>query len=189
MKNMRSRLIVAFLFVSLLGVLGFTARKWFTVTPQLQGTGVERGTVAAPRGAAARKTELNRGVQDEVVLRLLNFPEARGAASGDFDFEVINNSRSPLMCPDGWYLEFDDGSITNLSLGQTGNIRVNPGRRAMIAIHGPARTNSWRLGASYYFEDSLFQVKVRISQSAFKDRLPATMSSIQGKNVLSDWVR
>ena len=104
-------------------------------------------------------------------------------------FEILNAGHSALMCPDGWSLEFDDGTVQQLSLPMSGNLRVQAGGKGEIAITKPVTARSWRLMASYYFEDVVFDVKVKIDQSVLKNHLPSSFSSVQGRVVVSDWLK
>ena len=123
--------------------------------------------------------------ENEVLLR---HRSGNSADDSLLSFEVVNHGDFPIVCPDSWYLEFKDGSTTNLSLAPSGDVRVNAGSTGTVSIPKPVSTKPWRLGASYYEEDVVFDVKVRIDQSSLKSYLPASASSVRGKVALSDWV-
>ena len=95
-------------------------------------------------------------LQPEVLLRLRGdqFP-----TNALLCFEVVNESSSPIMCPDGWFVELQDGTIQNLSLAPSGDVRVIPASTGVVWIPKPTNTMPWRLGSSYYSEDIVFDVK------------------------------
>lgn len=128
----------------------------------------------------------------DVVLRITTpqptntvMPELAKVVS----FEILNNGSSPLMCPDAWSLMFEDGRVQRLSLPNSGNMRVQPGGKGTIAITSPDTKGAWRLVANYYFEDVVFEAKVKIDQSVLKNVLPRSASSVRGQNVMSDWIK
>lgn len=169
MTNLRHLLWLILLFLlALLALFPFLARRQSNNAAMAQNTSV-------PTNAG-------------VSLRFID-PPTSDPATGEYKFEILNKSRSPAVFPDTWLLLFDDGSLTNLSLPQTGHIRVDPGQQGTIAIARPTKTNSWRLVGNYYLEDSLFRAKVAVDQSPLKTHLPDAASSVQGKNVVSDWVK
>lgn len=149
-------------------------------------------------GEAVPESAVNVGVKDrpddhrDVVLRLSTLRPTNAAMqdfTNVFTFEIVNNGRFPIMCPDTWSLLFDDSTVQRLSLPETGNLRVQPGKAGTLAITNPAATHSWRLVANYYFEDYVFDVKVKIDQSALKNVLPSSFSCVRGQNVMSDWIK
>src|SRR5690606_5807655 len=101
-------------------------------------------------------------------------------------FELSNNGSAPLTCPDSWFLKFEDGRLEPLSLT---NITVQPGEKAIVAVTNPVTSGAWRLVADYYFEDFLFEVKVKIDRSALRNVLPQSASSVRGQLVMSDWIK
>ena len=103
-------------------------------------------------------------------------------------FDVINDSSSPIMCPDSWYVELQDGTIQKLSLAPSGDVRVVQGSTGIVWIPTPTNNIPWRLGSGYYSEDIVFDVKVRVDQSPMKQQLPSTLSRVQGSTALSDWI-
>jgi len=114
---------------------------------------------------------------------------AQTSADGAISFDIVNGGKSPIMCPDGWYVEFEDGVTTNLSLAASGNVRVSPGSTGTVLIPNPGTTKPWRLGASYNEEDAVFEVKVRIDQSQLKQLLPPGASSVHGETAVSEWIK
>lgn len=123
------------------------------------------------------------------VLLLLGGTQTNVEGKKVLSFNIVNKGRSPIMCPDGWYLEFEDGSFTNLSMPQSGNVRVDSGETNTVSVAEPSTVTRWRLGGSYYEEDIVFDVKVRVDQSALKNQLPSSFSRVKGKTVISDWLR
>lgn len=103
-------------------------------------------------------------------------------------FDFVNNARSPIVCPDSWSLEFQDGTRANLSLAPLGDIRVSPRSTNTVSIPKPRSVKPWRLRADYYEEDIVFDVKVGIDGSPLKQHLPSSASTVHGKFVVSDWV-
>ena len=128
----------------------------------------------------------------DVVLRV-STPQPTNAVMQDFTnvltFEILNNGRSPIVCPDIWLLLFDDGRVQKLSLPRSGNIWVQPGKVGTLAITNPATTRAWRLAANYYCEDYVCAVKFKIGQSALRNYLPRSFIAVRGQNVMSDWIR
>lgn len=104
-------------------------------------------------------------------------------------FELLNNGRYTLTCQDSWSLEFEDGRVQVLQLSASGLMWVKPGQKGKIAITNPATTGAWRLVANYYFEDISFEVKAKIDQSALKNTLPQSASTVRGQNVMSEWIK
>ena len=119
---------------------------------------------------------------------LLQESASQMGADSLLSFDLANNGAVPITCPDSWYLEFEDGSTTNLSLAPSGDVRVAPGSTGTITFPKPETTRPWRLGASYYEEDVVFDVKVQVDQSSFKTHLPLSASRVRGKIVFSDWI-
>src|SRR5579871_1096388 len=117
----------------------------------------------------------------DVVLRVITPQPANAVmqhSTNALTFEIRNNGRSPIMCPDSWSLLFDDGTVQSLSMPESGNIRIQPGKVRTLAITRPATTQSWRLVASYYFEDYVFEAKVKIAQSALNNHLPRSFAGV-----------
>jgi hypothetical protein len=102
-------------------------------------------------------------------------------------FEVINHGQNPIVVPDSLFLEYGDGSITNLSLAGAGNVRVAPGATGTVAIPRPSVSERWRLGANYYEEALEFKVKTRINQSPMGDVAPSITKTLKGKVSVSEW--
>jgi hypothetical protein len=128
--------------------------------------------------------------RERIVLRLSKSQPTNSVIQSSakmVSFEILNNGRSPIMCQDGWALEFEDGSVQRLSLPQIGNIKVEPGKVGTIDITNVV-SRRWRLRCDYYVEDIVFHAKVRIELSPLSNQLPASVTSVQGKRVLSDWV-
>jgi len=155
---MKPRTIIAALIVIVGLTLIFRAR-------------VLRDTVSSPRPEVSLKLRANQPLTNSLLC-----------------FEVINDGSSPIMCPDGWFVELQDGTIQNLSLAPSGDVRVIPASTGVVWIPKPTNAMPWRLGSSYYGEDIVFDVKVRIDQSPMKQQLPSSLSRVQGKTALSDWI-
>ena len=149
-------------------------------------------------GETVSETEVHAGAKDQaddhrdVVLRVSTPQDANAVMQNSTNvltFEILNNGRFPIMCPDSWSLLFDDGRVQRLSLPRSGNIRVQPGGKGTIAITNPVTTGAWRLVASYYFEDIVFDAKVKIDHSALKNVLPLSVRGVEGLDVMSDWIK
>jgi len=182
---MKTRLIY-FIGLTLLavGLIAYVAQR------QRLSNGAAGKAVPDSAGSAKGKGRLED--HRDVVLRISTLQPTNGVTPGLaklVSFELLNNGSSPLMCPDAWSLEFDDGSVQQLAVPGSGNIRVQPGGKGTIAITNPLTMRSWRLVANYYFEDVVFDVKVKIDQSALKHVLPRSVSSVRGQNVMSDWIK
>jgi hypothetical protein len=104
-------------------------------------------------------------------------------------FEFVNKRSSPIVCPDSFYVEFPDQKMTNLSLAPVGDVRINPGATGTVSIPKPAMATKWRLGASFYEENLVFDAKVLIGQSPLKNQLPSDFSNVRGMSVVSDWIQ
>jgi hypothetical protein len=128
----------------------------------------------------------------DVVLRV-SAPQPTNAmmqhSTNVLTFEILNNGRFQFACQDCWWLLFDDGTEQQLSLPETGNMWVKPGKKATLAITKPATTRAWRLEASYYFEDYVFEAKGKIEQSPLRNHLPKSFSRVQCQVVMSDWIK
>ncbi|XOV69410.1 MAG: hypothetical protein ACFHW5_11880 [Verrucomicrobiota bacterium] len=105
------------------------------------------------------------------------------------NFDFVNNGTSPIMCPDSWFMEFQDGTVTNISLAPVGDLRVSPGSTGNVSIPKPLIGTRWRLKAFFYEEDTAFDIKVRIDQSSMKNYLPPIASSVRGQAAYSDWIK
>ena len=158
---------------------------------------LKHGSAVPVAGEAVPESAVNVGdkerpdVHQDVVLRIRTPPTNAVVQNvpNITTFELLNNGRSPLMCPGTWYLLFDDGRVQQLSLPYSGIMRVRPGGKGTIEITNPVTTGAWRLAANYYFEDVVFHVKVKIDRSALKKLLPRSASSVRGQNVMSDWIK
>jgi hypothetical protein len=131
--------------------------------------------VVERRAAPANAVVLQQNASRTIVDSLLSF-------------DLVNNGDVPIMCPDSWFLEFEDGSTTNLSLFPAGDVRVPPGSTGTISFPRPATTNRWRLRASYYDEGVVFEVKVQLDQSSLKQHLPSGATRVRGKTTSSEWI-
>jgi hypothetical protein len=149
-------------------------------------------TGALPESAVNVEAKDQPDDRRDVVLRMRT-PQPTNAvmqhSTNVLTFEILNNGRSRLVCPDLWSLLFDDGTVQYLSLPKTGNIYLQPGKKAALAVTKPATARAWRLVASFYFEDYVFEAKVKIDQSPLKNHLPRSFSGVQGKVVMSDWIK
>lgn len=122
---------------------------------------------------------------ETVVLRQL---DVRAGDDVHIDFEFVNNSRSPIVCPNGWHRVFEDGTSDGLPITRDRAVKVSPGEIRIVSIPIPAGTNRWRLKADFYKEGAVSNLKFDIKTSSWDEWIPSFITNLKMHGVMSDWV-